>query len=218
MALNVAGQPSVAARKNRRGWEVIYRHPLFVRLAHWINVLSVIMLLMSGMQIFNAHPMLHWGIKGADTDPFVLSIFAEEQVDGSAIGWVQIGATKFNTTGVLGVFRDQDGFLSGRAFPWWITIPSYQSLAEGRRWHFFFAWLFAFNGLAYVIYGFVSRRFKRELAPTGNELKSIGRSILDHMHIIEALEARDTKRAEELVRSHALGLAQHVERYADYLD
>ncbi len=44
------------------------------------------------------------------------------------------------------------------------------------------------------------------------------RSIRDHMHIIEALEARDTTRAEELVRDHALGLAQHVERHADYLD
>ena len=44
------------------------------------------------------------------------------------------------------------------------------------------------------------------------------RSIRDHMHIIEALEARDTARAEELVRSHALGLAEHVAKYADYLD
>jgi DNA-binding GntR family transcriptional regulator len=44
------------------------------------------------------------------------------------------------------------------------------------------------------------------------------RSIRDHMHIIEALEARDTKRAEELVRNHALGLAEHVAKYADYLD
>ena len=44
------------------------------------------------------------------------------------------------------------------------------------------------------------------------------RSIRDHMNIIEALEARDTARAEELVRTHALGLAEHVERYADYLD
>ena len=44
------------------------------------------------------------------------------------------------------------------------------------------------------------------------------RSIRDHMHIIEALEARDTARAEELVRSHALGLAEHVARHADYLD
>jgi DNA-binding GntR family transcriptional regulator len=44
------------------------------------------------------------------------------------------------------------------------------------------------------------------------------RSIRDHMTIIEALEARDTARAEELVRNHALGLAEHVEKYADYLD
>jgi DNA-binding GntR family transcriptional regulator len=44
------------------------------------------------------------------------------------------------------------------------------------------------------------------------------RSIRDHMNIIEALEARDTLRAEELVRNHALGLADHVAKYADYLD
>jgi DNA-binding GntR family transcriptional regulator len=44
------------------------------------------------------------------------------------------------------------------------------------------------------------------------------RSIRDHMHIIEALEDRDTVRAETLVRDHALGLADHVEKYADYLD
>ncbi len=44
------------------------------------------------------------------------------------------------------------------------------------------------------------------------------RSIRDHISIIEALEARATDRAEELVRDHALGLADHVQRYADYLD
>jgi DNA-binding GntR family transcriptional regulator len=44
------------------------------------------------------------------------------------------------------------------------------------------------------------------------------RSIRDHMQIIEALEARDTVRAETLVRDHALGLADHVAKYADYLD
>jgi DNA-binding GntR family transcriptional regulator len=55
-------------------------------------------------------------------------------------------------------------------------------------------------------------------------MKTIGdsdradRSIRDHMHIIEAIEARDTARAEDLVRSHALGLAEHVARHATYLD
>src|SRR5712671_6869891 len=50
------------------------------------------------------------------------------------------------------------------------------------------------------------------------EKDRIEKSIRDHMNIIEALEARDTTRAEELVRNHALGLARHVEQYADYLD
>ncbi len=37
------------------------------------------------------------------------------------------------------------------------------------------------------------------------------RSIVDHMHIIEALEKRDVELAERLVRDHALQLAAHVE-------
>jgi DNA-binding GntR family transcriptional regulator len=44
------------------------------------------------------------------------------------------------------------------------------------------------------------------------------RSIVDHMHIIEALERRDTELAERLVREHSLNLAAHVEKYCDFLD
>src|SRR5499427_3849647 len=44
------------------------------------------------------------------------------------------------------------------------------------------------------------------------------RSIRDHMNIIQALEQRETERAEALVRDHALGLADHVQRHANYLD
>ena len=50
------------------------------------------------------------------------------------------------------------------------------------------------------------------------EKDRVENSIRDHMNIIEALEARDTTRAEELVRNHALGLADHVAKFADYLD
>ena len=45
---------------------------------------------------------------------------------------------------------------------------------------------------------------------TIGEQDRVDRSIRDHMNIIEALEARDTERAEDLVRNHALGLAEHV--------
>ncbi|HET6619288.1 MAG TPA: GntR family transcriptional regulator [Dongiaceae bacterium] len=44
------------------------------------------------------------------------------------------------------------------------------------------------------------------------------RSMADHLAIIEALERRDTDKAEQLVRRHTLDLAAHVERYCTYLD
>jgi DNA-binding GntR family transcriptional regulator len=53
---------------------------------------------------------------------------------------------------------------------------------------------------------------------TIGEQDRVERSIRDHMNIIEALEARDTARAEDLVRNHALGLAEHVAKHAEYLD
>ncbi len=170
-----------AARTTRSGRELIYRHTVFVRLSHWLNVLCILILLMSGMQIFNAHASLYWGNTGNEGDPSIFSIYAEERLEGPPIGWMQIGNTKIDTTGRFGVFTDTDGYLSGRAFPYWLTLPSYQSLAEGRRWHFFFAWLFFLNGLAYLIYGFVSRHFKRDIKPARGEFKRIGRVILDHL-------------------------------------
>jgi DNA-binding GntR family transcriptional regulator len=46
----------------------------------------------------------------------------------------------------------------------------------------------------------------------------VERSMVDHRHIIEALEARDAELAERLVRDHALNLADHVARTVDHLD
>ena len=43
------------------------------------------------------------------------------------------------------------------------------------------------------------------------------RSIIDHIHVIKALEARDTELAERLAREYTLNLAPHVERHVDYL-
>lgn len=41
------------------------------------------------------------------------------------------------------------------------------------------------------------------------------RSVVDHMHIVEAIEARDTELAERLVREHTLNLKAHVEKHVD---
>ena len=177
--------------------EFVYRHTLAVRLSHWLNVLCIAILLMSGLQIFNAHPRLYWGNTGNEGDPALFEIYAEEQLEGPPIGWTKIGSSTFDTTGVLGVFMDQDGYLSGRAFPYWMTLPSYASLAEGRRWHFFFAWLFAINIVLYLIYGFVRRHFQRDLAPSGADLRRIGRTFVEHLKFKRA-------RGEEAKRYNVL--------------
>ncbi|HWE11539.1 MAG TPA: GntR family transcriptional regulator [Solirubrobacteraceae bacterium] len=53
------------------------------------------------------------------------------------------------------------------------------------------------------------RAIRRHTIGEGDRVE---RSIVDHLHIIEALEARETDLAERLVRDHALNLARHVER------
>jgi DNA-binding GntR family transcriptional regulator len=47
---------------------------------------------------------------------------------------------------------------------------------------------------------------------------SAQRSIAEHMAIIEALENRQADLAEQLVRDHTLGLAEHIENRCDFLD
>jgi Ni/Fe-hydrogenase b-type cytochrome subunit len=51
-----------------RARRIAYRHLLPTRLWHWTNALTVIVMLMSGAMIFNAHPHLYWGQYGANFD------------------------------------------------------------------------------------------------------------------------------------------------------
>ena len=160
--------------------EIVYRHSVMVRITHWVNAFCLLVLLVSGLQIFNAHPTLYFGEK-SEPDRAVLSMRAVEQPDGSYSGITTIGSTQFDTTGVLGLSRDASGEYENRGFPGWITLPSYRDLATGRRWHFFFAWLFVLNGLAYLIYAAWSGHVRRDLAPTRSQLRHIGQSVWEHV-------------------------------------
>lgn len=53
---------------------------------------------------------------------------------------------------------------------------------------------------------------------TIHEADRAAQSVIDHMNIIEAIEARDTDLAERLVREHALNLAKHIAKNVGYLD
>ena len=166
---------------DRPGAERWYlRHAALVRVTHWINAVCFTLLLMSGLQIFNAHPALYFGER-SDFDHPAMSIQARLSEDG-LVGETMIAGHSFDTSGVLGI-SSEDGQISRRAFPSWITIPSNQDLATGRRWHFFFAWLLVLNGLVYLAWGCVRRHFDRDLLPSRRELSHVGREVLEHLRL-----------------------------------
>ncbi len=158
----------------------IYRHRLPVRVMHWINVVCVTLLLMSGLNIFNAHPALYWGQDSHFSAPW-LAISARDDAAGP-VGVTRIGGREWETTGVLGL-SSADGRLYARAFPSWATVPGPQWLAMARRWHLFCAWVFVVNGLLYLAYTAFSRHLTRDLLPTATELRGIGRSITQHLRL-----------------------------------
>jgi thiosulfate reductase cytochrome b subunit len=167
------------------GGRLVYRHALVTRLTHWINLLCITMLLMSGLQIFIAHPALYWGQFGADADRPSFEIGADDSGDGPPLGFTRIGSSKFDTTGILGVSRNASGEPSERAFPRWITLPSWRDLALGRRWHFFFAWLFVANLLVYFAFGIANGHLRRDLLPSRQQLRprSLFHDLLDHLRL-----------------------------------
>lgn len=165
----------------RSGTYLYYRHALPVRVMHWINVVALTILLLSGLNIFSAHPALYWGKSSYTGRPPVFEITAKASDEGDPIGITRIFGHEFVTSGLLGASTGPDGDVIPRAFPSWLTIPDSRWLAMARRWHFFFAWIFVINGLCYVAYSAVSRHLARDLAPTGADWRSIGRSIIDHL-------------------------------------
>lgn len=144
--------------------QLVKRHSPTTRIWHWINALTVFVMLMSGLMIFNAHPRLYWGHYGANTDPAWLEIGST-----ATSGYLRIGSVRVGTTGFLG-HRVEDGRVNRRAFPGWMTIPSSYSLAAGRRWHLAFAWVLAVGLITYVGYSLATRH-ARKLRPRLSELK-----------------------------------------------
>ena len=162
------------------GSDLVYRHRWPTRLWHWLNALTVFVLLMSGLMIFNAHPRLYWGKYGANRDTPWLQIGGDRER-----GHVVLGSLDIPTTGVLGHWYDSNGNLQNRAFPGWATIPSNYDLAGARSWHFLFAWLLFIPGLLFWTISFLNRHVQRDLAPKRAELapRHIWQDIRDHARL-----------------------------------
>lgn len=160
--------------------QVVKRHRLSTRIWHWTNALTLFVMLMSGLTIFNAHPRLYWGHYGANADPAWLEIGADAEG-----GYLKLGETRIGTTGLLGRWTDGDGKVQNWAFPGWATIPSKYDLASARRWHLAFAWLLVLGLLAFLVRAFWNRHVQRDLSPHPAELKPghLWQEVKDHVRL-----------------------------------
>jgi thiosulfate reductase cytochrome b subunit len=127
----------------------VYRHSVVARFSHWLWALAILVLVMSGLQIFNAAPYLDASDK-SDAAHRVLW-FRAALVDGRPQGTTTILGHTIVTTNLFGYTDDGAGAQAARAFPGWMTIPGPQDLAGGRLWHFFFAWMLVLAMFVYLV-------------------------------------------------------------------
>jgi hypothetical protein len=91
-------------RGDRPRGRLIDWHTALVGATHWINVLFLTILLMRGLQIFNAHPALYWGEVSNFVDP-ALSITAQRTEGGASRGINTVASHQFDTTFPLRFLR-----------------------------------------------------------------------------------------------------------------
>lgn len=146
---------------------MVRRHGVTTRVTHWVTAVSFIVLLMSGLNIFNAHPALYWGQKSTFDRPWIAMTMRE--AGGQPRGITIVGGQAYDTTGVFG-WSGKPGEGVKQGFPRWTTWPTYRDLASARRWHFFFAWLFAASVTVYLLAGIGGGHIRRDLVPSRREL------------------------------------------------
>ena len=109
------------------------RHAAFVRVTHWLTVVSFLALLITGGEIVISHPRFYWGETG--------------NVNMRPLFTIPIPSSRDTVpTGYKYVMPDQNGW--------------------SRYLHFQAAWLLVLTGLVYVVAGFTSGHFRKNLVPS----------------------------------------------------
>lgn len=160
----------------------MYKQRLSTRVTHWVWAISLFFLLLSGLQIFNAHPTLYVGKQsGFAFDNAIVSMSGEE-TDAGSKGTTKVLGHNFDTSGWLGM-SDEDGKPTSRGFPAWATIPATQDLATGRVVHFFFAWVLVLTLLVWWISSLINGHAWRDVTPGWQDMRRLPRDILDHLRL-----------------------------------
>jgi thiosulfate reductase cytochrome b subunit len=149
---------------------------------HWIWAVSLLFLLLSGLQIFNARPQLYIGKEsGFGYENTIFRIGAVNSPEGPR-GFTEIFGKRFDTTGVFG-WSGPPGQERQRAFPSWLTVPSYYDLGTGRVIHFFFAWVLSATLVVWLAASLINGHFRRDLAPRLSDLRKLPHDIADHARL-----------------------------------
>lgn len=158
---------------------LIYRQSIWTRVTHWIWAICLFFLLLTGLQIFNAHPSLYIGQQsGFEFQNAVLEIYAVNTEAGPR-GRTRVLGHEFDTTGVLGL-SGPEARPDFQGFPGSVTIPSFRDLATGRVVHFFFAWLFVATMFVWFLASFINGHLRRDIVPTGRDLGALPGDALEH--------------------------------------
>ncbi len=168
-----------ALNRNEAKGALVYRQSRWTRVTHWLWAISLFFLMLSGLQIFNAHPKLYLGHQsGFEYDNAILDIGAKQVGDG-VVGYTRIFGKEFDTTGYLGV----SGAKTYQAFPPALTIPSNRSLATGRIVHFFFAWILVGTLFLWAMASLINGHLRRDLMITGTDLRNLPQDVKNHARL-----------------------------------
>lgn len=158
---------------------LVYRQSIWTRLTHWLWAASLLFLLLSGLQIFNARPQLYIGHESGFTyDNTIFRIGAVNSPNGPR-GFTEVFGKRFDTTGVLG-WSGPPGQERQIAFPSWLTVPSYYDLGTARVIHFFFAWLLSVTLVVWLVAGLANGHLRRDLLPRTDDLRQLPRDVIEH--------------------------------------
>lgn len=120
------------------------RHPVWVRVSHWITTACVVTLAYTGVVILMAHPRLYWGEAGNDLTPALIELPISRNYKHGGFD----APVRF--------FEDRATPVSANR-----TYNIFNKNGWGRSLHFLAAWCLVVPGVAYVIAGIAGGHFRR---------------------------------------------------------
>ena len=124
---------------------VVDDFPFWLRFAHFINIVFIILLIRSGVEILSALPKLYWNDHARPGTEWIKFTKKKFSPDFKKRTWISL--------------EEEESFSS------WIALPGHKNLGIGRHWHFLSIIFWISNGAAYYILLFTSGEWQR-LIPT----------------------------------------------------